>query len=356
MLKLMKVITASAAVLSASAATANAFDLYGFIKSNTSQFSGPVVLTMHKTGDDFRLKSATTSVPISYEAGVKGVQSYLVRVDVRVDHITKGEGPTIGLRRQLDGTDEVSGNTNLPMTRAHLAPLEKVGQDVCASHQGPGEKTVNTTIPLEMVVTYHSTNVFAPGHGQQSFTREGSVPATIVCEAPVTPKSPPKVSLMQLKLYTIPARPVCGKPVVVMAEFFVNYPGPYNFKYFRDNGDHQDTSVTAASAVPVAQNLYMQRWSRTYTFTKTENRKYRIIPQGSPLTTDWVDVSVHCTGGIASPQPNTGNAPKQGAFKPVIAPAKIKIAPVLAPATLKPKAEANAEPRAFRHIGKKAVQ
>lgn len=185
-------------------------------------------------------------------------------------------------------------------------------------------------------------------------SRSVTMPVTVVCGPKAKPAAP-KVSLMQLKLYTIPARPVCGKPVVVMAEFFVNYPGPLNFQYWRDNGDHQNATVTAASAVPVAQNLYMQRWSKTYTFTKTENRKYRIVPQGSPLTTDWVDVSVHCTDGIKTPQANTGNAPKQGAFKPVIAPAKIKIAkPVIAPARLKPKAESNAAPRPFRHIGKAA--
>jgi len=354
MLKHMKMFTASAAILSASAVTANAFEVYGFIRSNVNQFGGPVQLVMQHVDGGHRLKSASTIVPVSYEAGIKGVQSGLRQIDVRVSHITKGNGPDFGLRRQLNDVDHVSGNVSMSMTRAHLAPLEKLGQDLCASHDGPGEKRVDTTIPLQMKVTYLSTNQFAPGTGLDSFAREGSVPATIVCEA--KPKSPPKVSLMQLKLYTIPARPVCGKPVVVMAEFFVNYPGPYNFKYFRDNGDHQDTSVTAASAVPVAQNLYMQRWSRTYTFTRTENRKYRIVPQGSPLTTDWVDVSVHCTGGIATPQANTGNAPKQGAFKPVIAPAKIKIAPVLAPASRKPKAEANAQPRPFRHIGKNAAQ
>lgn len=184
-------------------------------------------------------------------------------------------------------------------------------------------------------------------------SRSVTMPVTVVCGPKAKPAAP-KVSLLQLKLYTIPARPVCGKPVVVMAEFFLNYPGPYNFKYFRDNGDHQNATVTAASAVPAGQNFYMQRWSKTYTFTKTENRKYRIVPQGSPLTTDWVDVSVHCTGGIKTPQANTGNAPKQGAFKPVIAPAKIKtVRPVIAPATLKPKAQSNA-PRPFRHIGKAA--
>jgi hypothetical protein len=351
MLKPMKPIAFTAIILSASAVTAAA-DGYGFIRSNISQFGEPVQLVMQSVDGDYRLKSANTVVPISYEAGYKGTFSHLRQVDVEVRHITKGKGSAHGLRRDISDKDKVWGNANLQMTRAHLAPMEKLGEDLCAGHQGPGLKKVDTTIPLTMIVGYLDNS--ASGVGGGSFTREGSVPATIVCEAP--PKAPPKVALMQLKLYTIPARPVCGKPVVVMAEFFVNYPGPYNFKYFRDNGDHQDTSVTAASAVPVAQNLYMQRWSRTYTFTKTENRKYRIIPQGSPLTTDWVDVSVHCAGGIASPQANTGNAPKQGAFKPVIAPAKIKIAPVIAPASLKPKAEANAQPRPFRHIGKNAAQ
>ncbi len=324
MSKFMKTVAISAAILSASAMSANAFELYGFIKPNISQFGAPVELTMQHVDGKHRLKSATTVVPISYEAGVKGVQSYLVAIDVSVDHITKGDGAVFGLRRQLEDKDKVWGNASLDMTRAHLAPVEKVGKEVCASHEGPGEKRIDSFIPLKMRVAYYSTNAFAPGNGVASFEKSTVIPATIVCEAPVTrvpPKTPAKVSLLQMKLHTIPARPLCGKPVVVMAEFLVNYPGPLNFQYWRDNGDHQNATVTAASAVPAGQNLYMQRWSKTYTFTKTENRKYRIIAEGSPLSTGWVDVSVHCTGGITAPQANTGNAPKQGTFKPVIAPA-----------------------------------
>lgn len=338
MTKLMKPIAFAAIILSASAATAAA-DGYGFIRSNISQFGTPVQLIMQSVDGDYRLKSANTMVPISYEAGYKGTFSHLRNVDVEVRHITKGNGSAHGLRRDISDKDKVWGNANLQMTRAHLAPIEKLGEDLCSGHQGPGQKKVDTTIPLTMIVGYFDNS--ANGVGGSSFAREGSVPATIVCEAP--PKAPPKVSLMQLKLYTIPARPVCGKPVVVMAEFFVNYPGSLRFQYWRDNGDHQNASVTAASAVPAGQHLYMQRWSKTYTFTKSEKRRYRIVPQGSALTTDWVDIDVHCTGGITAPQANTGNAPKQGAFKPVIVPARIKIVkPVIAPATMKPKAESNA--------------
>ena len=178
----MKSIAIAAIVLSASGAKANAFEVYGFIKSNVNPFGGPVLLTMERVGGDFRLKSATTQGPISYEAGIKGVASYLVRVDVRVKHITKGKGPTIGLRRDLN-KDKVWGNANLPMTRAHLAPMEQLGQDLCASHHGVGQKTIDTMIPLEMIVTYHTANAFAPTTGQAWFSREGDVPAKIVCPA-----------------------------------------------------------------------------------------------------------------------------------------------------------------------------
>jgi len=361
MSKHLKTIAASAALLVASAATASA-DLDGFIKSNVSQFGGPVQLTMQQVDGNYRLKAATTIVPISYEASVEGSGPYtwLEAIDVGVRHITKGNGPLMGLRRQLAKQDKVGGNTNLPMTRAHLAPMEKLGQDLCTSHEGPGEKRIDTTIPLTMSVTYHQPT------SSVDFLRQGSVPATIVCEAPA-PKAPPKVSLMELKLYTLPARPLCGKPVVVMAEFFVNYPGPLNFQYWRDNGDHQNVTVTAASAVPAGQHRYLQRWSKTYTFAKTENRKYRIVPQGSPLTTDWVDINVHCTGGFANTsQPKAPQSkgpandyanpkPTQGAFKPVIAPAttRPKANSAITPATIK-TAPANNGSRSPKYIGKAA--
>ena len=373
MTKLVKPIAFAAIILCASAATAAA-DGYGFIRSNISQFGTPVQLVMQSVDGDYRLKSANTMVPISYEAGYKGSFSHLRNIDVEVRHITKGNGAAHGLRRDLAPKDKVWGNANLQMTRAHLAPMEKLGEDLCSGHQGPGQKKVDTTIPLTMNVGYLDNS--ASGVGGGSFTREGSVPATIVCEAPA-PKAPPKVSLMQLKFYTLPARPVCGKPVVVMAEFFVNYPGPLNFQYWRDNGDHQNATVTAASAVPAGQHLYLQRWSKTYTFTKTENRKYRIIPQGSALTTDWVDINVHCTGGFANtssgnsndglpPQPkapqskgpaneNAGSNPTHGAFRPMIAPAKMKpkVGAVVAPATIK-TAPANNGSRSPKYIGKAA--
>jgi hypothetical protein len=342
--------TAAAAIAAsafvACAAPASAFDLYGFIKANTNQFSGPVVLTMQSTGGDFHLKSATTQIPISYEAGVDGVQSYLVQVDVRVDHITKGKGPIVGLRRQLPYKDKVWGNASLPMSRAHLAPMEQLGKELCASHEGPGEKTIDTILPLEMIVTYYSTNAFAPGIGQQNFGRSGVLPAQIVCEAPVRrvpPASAARTNLLKLALYTVPSRPQCGKPVVLMAEFLTQFPGKVDFVLFRGDGEQQQASVQ--TGVPAGQ-FYSQRWSKTYTFTRTENRKYRIIPQGSALTTDWVDINVHCTGGLAglpgggdpnspsaqpkAPQPKgptgetAGAKPTHGTFRPVIAPATVR--------------------------------
>jgi hypothetical protein len=364
----------------AGAAPASAFDVYGFIKANQNQFSAPVVLAMQNLGGELRLKSATTQVPISYEAGVDGVQSYLVQVDVRVDHITKGKGPLIGLRRQLEDKDKVWGNASLPMSRSHLAPMEQHGKDLCASHEGPGEKTIDTILPLEMIVTYYSTNAFAPGTGQQTFSRAGIVPAQIVCEAPVNrvpPATAAKTTLLKLALYTVPSRPQCGKPVVLMAEFLTQFPGKVDFVLFRGDGEQQQASVQTGVR---AGQFYSQRWSKTYTFTKTENRKYRIIPQGSALTTDWVDINVHCIGGFAdvprpgdpnnpSPQPKApqpkgpagetaGANPTHGALRPVIVfgAEKPKTGRVTAPATIKTAPANGASPRATKHFGRGAPQ
>lgn len=279
MTKLSKLIAAASLVLSASAATASA-DGYGFIKSNVSQFGGPVLLTMQHSGGTYRLKSATTMVPISYEAGYKGSFSWLENIDVRIEHITKGKGSVVGLRRNLAKKDKVWGNANLQMTRAQLAPMEKIGQELCASHNGPGTKNINTVIPLTMTVAYYDNqNVHA-------FKRTGTVPAVIVCE----PRVPTRVAITQMKLYTIPAQPVCGKPVVLRAEFHTASAGKIDFQLQRGDGEKQNvTIVTRRSG-----NRFFESWQKTYTFNKSESRRYRIVPIGYTLTSNWVDIDVKC--------------------------------------------------------------
>jgi hypothetical protein len=285
---LSKLIAASALLISVSAATANAQG-YGFFKSNVSQFGGPVLLTMQHSGGAYRLKSATTMVPISYEAGYKGTFSYLENIDVRVEHILKGKGSVHGLRRNLAKKDTVWGNANLQMTRAHLAPMEKLGQELCASHNGPGTKNINTIIPLTMTVAYYDNqNVHA-------FRRNGDVPAVIVCE----PRAPARVAITQMKLYTIPARPVCGKPVVLMAEFHTASAGKIDFQLQRGDGEKQNATIVTCRV----GNGFFERWSKTYTFAKSESRRYRVVPIGYTLSTNWVDLDVQCGLGRDTKRP-----------------------------------------------------
>ncbi len=141
----------------------------------------------------------------------------------------------------------------------------------------------------------------------ESKYKDGTFPMKVVCRAkPDGPTRNPQTSsseqqkknlkLTKLKLYTIPAKPVCGKPVKLVGEFHTNMPGKIEFKLFRGDGAKQNASVVTTKT----SSGYAKRWAKTYKFNETTFRKYMIVAMGHPASTDWKHIKVHCGGSFKS--------------------------------------------------------
>jgi hypothetical protein len=289
--------TAAALLASVSMASAEG---YGFIKPNISQFGEPVELRIQKTDGNMKLRQDSISIPISYEAGYKGTYSNLRKIDLRVEHITKGNGEYHSLRRDLhlDGDkDKVWGTTTIVLTRAQIEPMEKLGKELCASYTGNQDKRIDTYIPLTMHVQYEDNR------NLHWFTRGTTIPATIVCE-PDRPTNPAK--LLQVSLFASPAH--CHKPVVLTARFVVTLPATYKFKLQRGDGESQDASV-----FPTQKDgpFFWQHWHKQYVFHASETRKYRIVSENFQPLTDWVTINVVCPISHNAPQPNGKAMPQR---------------------------------------------
>jgi hypothetical protein len=264
----------------------------GYIKSNVSQFGEPVKLEIVSDGGGYRLKGNSFQLPIEYRAEVDSRGRKLRQIDVNVVTVLQGAGKTAGLRRDLN-QKAAWGKTLLVMNRAHLAPMEAQARKICASHNSAKPKEVAARIPLQMTVYFDPEKA---SHGMARFTKDGDVPAVIVC--PGQPKRESvDLKLTDLKVYTLPAKPACGKPVQLVAEFWTNKPGKVDFQLFRGDGERQKASVETAKA----GKGYVKRWGKSYTFDKSESRKYMILVTGHPASSDWVPINVNCVGKNARP-------------------------------------------------------
>lgn len=99
------------------------------------------------------------------------------------------------------------------------------------------------------------------------------------------------LKLKKLKLYTIPAKPACGKPVKLVAEFHTNRPGKVDFMLYRGDGEKQKASVTTSKGGTGSS----KRWAKTYTFKQNTNRKYMVTALGHKASTQWVPMTVTCS-------------------------------------------------------------
>ncbi|MCR9139828.1 MAG: hypothetical protein NXI27_27800 [Alphaproteobacteria bacterium] len=99
-----------------------------------------------------------------------------------------------------------------------------------------------------------------------------------------------KFAVANVSLHTVPANPVCGKPVKLVANFQATGPGKVNFMLFRGDGAKQNASVMISKN----GNGYMKHWAKSYKFSKTTKRKYMIVVKGHKVSTNWVPLKVQC--------------------------------------------------------------
>lgn len=168
-----------------------------------------------------------------------------------------------------------------------------LAKSVCKSSGGP-KKIVKD---LAVNTTFYATDTSAAGTSFDTKASSKPMLMKVVCHSKIpngntdsAGHSTFKFKVTKTKLYTIPSRPVCGKPVKLVAEFHANRPGGASFTLFRGDGKKQNASVS----IGATSKGFVKRWAKTYKLNKTTSRKYMIVVNGHKQSTNWVPLKVRC--------------------------------------------------------------
>ena len=173
---------------------------------------------------------------------------------------------------------------------------------VAACERSGGPRKVVRDMPIQATM-----NVYNDYAGGGAKDKHGYFPTKVVCHAKRRTGNTPtadssgghytaKLQLKKLKLYTVPGKPTCGKPVKLVAEFHTNRAGKVDFMLYRGDGEMQKASVTTTKG----GRGYVKRWSKTYTLKSSTNRKYMIASHEHHKSTKWLPLKVNCSGGATT--------------------------------------------------------
>ena len=181
---------------------------------------------------------------------------------------------------------------------AELKKYVPEGQKLCKSFGHPEKKKI-----LESKGTryFFTAKVWAKAKGLDTGVKNDLlfINVKIVC-MPV----PFEVKDVDLTVKHHGSNAKCPAKVTLNARFHTNKKEkhPIKFQLVRGDGAKQWNTTHSGSSG-------MAFFNKTYTFTKSETRKYMIIVQGSPVSTKWVPMKVNCGEGIGGfntgPKPST---------------------------------------------------
>jgi hypothetical protein len=175
--------------------------------------------------------------------------------------------------------------------KAMLSPFQGKAKAVCDVFGGSKKQVHDIGLKTEMYVSQSSKVV----------RKYANMPVRIVCMPKKASKPSAGLKVAKINFYTIPARPVCNKPVSVVADFVTSTPGKVEFSLVRNDGANQKQSaiMQGQRGKPMA----IGKWLKTYNFKKNTNRRYQIVLANQPMKSKWIDVKVSCgvgtTGGKA---------------------------------------------------------
>jgi hypothetical protein len=162
----------------------------------------------------------------------------------------------------------------------------------CASKAGPEKKVFDKSVTFTFIRGYYHRKELPEvgGGGGLQVTKAVTTPMAVSCGAipKRVPNDPLKVT--ELKLYTSPAKPVCGKPFRLVAEFHTNKPGKVSFTLHRHDGEKQNASVEVGEV----KGGFAKRWWKEYVYTKSIERSYKVTIKGQDLPAQWVPVKLTC--------------------------------------------------------------
>ncbi|MCB1385459.1 MAG: hypothetical protein KDJ80_05920 [Nitratireductor sp.] len=168
-----------------------------------------------------------------------------------------------------------------------LTKLQGKAAAVCDVFGGSQKVVHDMELPMMMAISEN-----APGDSAQ---KNGKFVVRAVCQAkPNNPQRvPTELKVSQIKLYTIPAQPQCGKPVHLVTEIWTTKPGDVPFVLERHDGASQNASVTTTKV----NGGYVKRWSKEYTFKESTDRRYRIVARNQAIASQWVPIKLTCHSG-----------------------------------------------------------
>ena len=172
-----------------------------------------------------------------------------------------------------------------------LTPFQSKARALCDVFGGEKKSIRDMALNAQMQVSQSGDVV----------RRNGDFPVKVVCQPkPNDPqRTPVDLKVTQLKLYTIPAQPVCGKPVQLITEIWTNKPGKVDFLLTRADGPKQAAAITTN---PVSGG-YVNRWSKTYTHEKSVNLRYQVVLAKQAMASNWTDMKVSCGAGADITKP-----------------------------------------------------
>lgn len=278
---------AAAAFGMITASTADAASLDFDIVSN--QFSKPVMHFDYKGGKFVWDRKPITT---AFRASGSIERGYKWKMAVALVPNAKGGKEISGTMPYKDRSFTHSDSITFPASflSAYTGQFAKF----CARNAGPQTKVFdNLSVTFTFIRSYYAggrTSESEVGSVDPRVTKAVTMPMTVSC-GPIprrVPSEPLKVT--ELKLYTSPAKPACGKPFRLVAEFHTNKPGKVNFTLHRHDGERQNASVEVGEV----KGGFAKRWWKEYVYTKSIERSYKVTVKGQELPAQWVPVKIAC--------------------------------------------------------------
>ncbi len=169
---------------------------------------------------------------------------------------------------------------NYSVSKAMLSPFQSKAKAVCDVFGGSKKRMHDIGLKAEMYVSQNTKVV----------RKHANMPVRIVCMPKSPTRKPVEMKVSKIKLYTIPAKPRCNKPVKLVTEILTNKAGKVNFSLQRNDGEFQKVSIVTVKG----SAGYAKRWSKTYTFKENVDRRYRIVLAKQPMTSKWTNLKVSC--------------------------------------------------------------
>jgi hypothetical protein len=254
----------------------------------TNQFAKPAMNFDYKDGKFVWDRKAVTT---GFRASGSISRDYVWAQDVAL--VPNGKGGKV-LNGTMPTKRDWSHSDSITFPASFLSAYTGNFAGFCAKNAQPGKKVVRDLTATFTFIRYYTKKgevlEAESSKGAKQVTRVVTMPMTVSCAAMPSrvPSEPLKVT--ELKLYTLPAKPMCGKPVKLIAEFHTNKPGKVNFTLRRHDGEKQNASVEVGET----QGGYAKRWSKEYLYSESIERSYTVTVKGQDLPSQWVSVKVNC--------------------------------------------------------------